>query len=440
MVELDRHLAERVHVYADRLHEPRTESTFMAARAGKWERSTARSAATALCWRWPPSSPAPTSGWNASGSHPGASMPPSPPSWPSTGPPSSPGGPVPTATSERATSTKAALGAGRTGSGSVLAAVAGRRPTATTQGCRPPSPHQSGREPAWATSLQNLTGPGRARGRFVSGQRLVAGQGTPATLAPLPTTDRRPDHRESRRPGRLRQCPHATYCAEGWRLPVDVTDKRADAPGRGSRPRASAPPCVAPARRTLNGRQALRLGAWPPAQECGRPRQPGGPQRDTARTFDRSPTLTREGRGHYVGSADGFLARRSWLLQPVRHQQLAHQVVEGLAGGLPVRIAQRPSEKRVGLLSLLRQHPPRAGHPRPCIDASGAAAGSWLGHVASMPSTSNACRRRVTSSSGMRVSSSCPMGTARVIGYGPAFVRRSRFARLAGPWVASGSR
>jgi hypothetical protein len=89
--------------------------------------------------------------------HRGASM---PPSWPSTGPPSWPGHPGPTSTSERATSTKAALGAGRTGSGSVLAAVAGTQPTATTQGCRPPSPHQSSGEPAWATSLQNLNGPG----------------------------------------------------------------------------------------------------------------------------------------------------------------------------------------------------------------------------------------------------------------------------------------
>jgi phage terminase large subunit-like protein len=30
MVELDQDLAQRVHVYADRLHEPRTDSTFMA--------------------------------------------------------------------------------------------------------------------------------------------------------------------------------------------------------------------------------------------------------------------------------------------------------------------------------------------------------------------------------------------------------------------------
>src|SRR4029453_2692942 len=50
------------------------------------------------------------------------------------------------------------------------------------------------------------------------------------------------------------------------------------------------------------------------------------------------------------------------LQQPMHHQQLAHQVIQGLAGGPPVRIRQRPSKKRVGLLALLRRHPPRVGH------------------------------------------------------------------------------
>ena len=30
------------------------------------------------------------------------------------------------------------------------------------------------------------------------------------------------------------------------------------------------------------------------------------------------------------------------LQQPMHHQQLAHQVIQGLASGLPVRIADRP--------------------------------------------------------------------------------------------------
>jgi hypothetical protein len=41
------------------------------------------------------------------------------------------------------------------------------------------------------------------------------------------------------------------------------------------------------------------------------------------------------------------------LQQPVNHQQLTHQVVDGLAGRFASWVAQRPSEKRVGLLSLL---------------------------------------------------------------------------------------
>jgi hypothetical protein len=53
------------------------------------------------------------------------------------------------------------------------------------------------------------------------------------------------------------------------------------------------------------------------------------------------------------------------LQQPMHHQQLAHQVIEGLAGSLPVRIADRPGEERMGLLSLLSSHAPWVCHPRP---------------------------------------------------------------------------
>jgi hypothetical protein len=41
------------------------------------------------------------------------------------------------------------------------------------------------------------------------------------------------------------------------------------------------------------------------------------------------------------------------LQQPVHHQQLAHQVVEGCAGGLPVRVADRLDQQRVRLALLL---------------------------------------------------------------------------------------
>jgi len=34
----------------------------------------------------------------------------------------------------------------------------------------------------------------------------------------------------------------------------------------------------------------------------------------------------------------------------MRHQQLAHLVIQGLAGGSPVGIADRPGKQRVGLL------------------------------------------------------------------------------------------
>jgi hypothetical protein len=51
------------------------------------------------------------------------------------------------------------------------------------------------------------------------------------------------------------------------------------------------------------------------------------------------------------------------LQQPTNYQQLAHQLVEGLAGGAPVRIPQRPSEEHTGSLLFLRRHPPRFGHP-----------------------------------------------------------------------------
>ena len=53
------------------------------------------------------------------------------------------------------------------------------------------------------------------------------------------------------------------------------------------------------------------------------------------------------------------------LQQPTHYQQLARQVVEGLAGGLLVRIGDHPDQQRMSLAMLLRGHPPRVRHPRP---------------------------------------------------------------------------
>jgi hypothetical protein len=53
------------------------------------------------------------------------------------------------------------------------------------------------------------------------------------------------------------------------------------------------------------------------------------------------------------------------LQQPTNHQQPAHQVVQGLAGGVPVWVGDHPDQQRVGLAMLLRGHPSRVRHPRP---------------------------------------------------------------------------
>jgi len=55
------------------------------------------------------------------------------------------------------------------------------------------------------------------------------------------------------------------------------------------------------------------------------------------------------------------LGRRSSApQQPLHHQQLVHQVIEGPAGGLPVGIGDRFDQQRVGLAMLLRGYPPRS--------------------------------------------------------------------------------
>jgi hypothetical protein len=46
----------------------------------------------------------------------------------------------------------------------------------------------------------------------------------------------------------------------------------------------------------------------------------------------------------------------------MHHHQLAHQVAQGLAGGLPVRVGDRPDQQRVGLAMLLKGHPPALVH------------------------------------------------------------------------------
>src|SRR5918993_475534 len=57
------------------------------------------------------------------------------------------------------------------------------------------------------------------------------------------------------------------------------------------------------------------------------------------------------------------------LQQPTNHHQLAHQVVQGLFGSLPVRIGDRLDQQRVSLPMLLRGHPPRVRHPPPSPSA-----------------------------------------------------------------------
>ena len=68
---------------------------------------------------------------------------------------------------------------------------------------------------------------------------------------------------------------------------------------------------------------------------------------------------------HRIGSLPALGQALLGLQQPTNHQQLAHQVIQGLASGLPVWIGDRPDQERVGLAVLLRGHPPRVRHPRP---------------------------------------------------------------------------
>ena len=125
------------------------------------------------------------------------------------------------------------------------------------------------------------------------------------------------------------------------RLPADETGKQANAPAGGP---------------TQPGRSRLR-----------RKRPRGSPSRGRP-----SCVAARK-------SACGPLAVTSRLAlgeavlglqQPTNHQQHAHQVIERLAGGLPVRIGDRPDQQRMGLAMLLRGNPPRVRHPRPLCQAA----------------------------------------------------------------------
>jgi len=67
---------------------------------------------------------------------------------------------------------------------------------------------------------------------------------------------------------------------------------------------------------------------------------------------------------HLVGSSLALGEALLGLQQPMHHQQLAHQIIEGLAGGPPVGIADRPSKERVGRAgsgqgAARRRRPPR---------------------------------------------------------------------------------
>jgi hypothetical protein len=86
------------------------------------------------------------------------------------------------------------------------------------------------------------------------------------------------------------------------------------------------------------------------------------------------------------------------LQQPMHHQQLAHQVIQGLAGGSPVRIAQRPGKEHMSLLLLLGVIRPGSAILALCTDSSGAAAGSWpMTSTTSMGPKAARSRRRAAS-------------------------------------------
>src|SRR5215218_11360132 len=130
----------------------------------------------------------------------------------------------------------------------------------------------------------------------------------------------------------------------------------------------------------------------------------GGAKRSPPALVDRSSNDTARPQPplHPVGPSLPLGETFLGLRQPVHHQQLAQQVIQGLAGGPPVGIAECPCKERVGLLSLLRGHPPWVFHPlAPWIDASGAAVGSWLmtSTISTNPKAARSRRRAASWSS-----------------------------------------
>jgi hypothetical protein len=194
----------------------------------------------------------------------------------------------------------------------------------------------------------------RPLGRVAAGQVAVAGSHGPSTAGSA---------------GSRSGSTAAPGGRPGW-PPSTATTPGASGSGRGRPPAAATPLRSVPA-----------TARAPPSRRTGLRRSPTAPPAGTRwwspspdRTVraGRPPGRSREGlpvlslgRSKDASASSGCspLALGEALLGLQQHQQHAHQVIERLAGGLPVRIADRSGKERVGLLALLRVI--RAGPPSP---------------------------------------------------------------------------
>jgi hypothetical protein len=159
----------------------------------------------------------------------------------------------------------------------------------------------------------------------------------------------------------------AKNCARRTDEPAEIPMHRARQPGwlAGEPPEPTGQPKHAlPAGET--GKQANA--------PAGGPTQPGRSRlrRKRPRVFQpgrlRRVALEKRCRPSFVTPTLALVEALLGLQQPMRYQQPAQQVIQGLAGGSPLRIAERPSQERIGSLSLLRGHPPRVLHPPRPLD------------------------------------------------------------------------
>jgi hypothetical protein len=142
----------------------------------------------------------------------------------------------------------------------------------------------------------------------------------------------------------------------------------------------------------------------------------GGAKRSPPALVDRSSDDTARPQPplHPVGPSLPLGETFLGLQQPVHHQQLAHQVVQGLAGGSPVRIADRPGQERVGLLCSSGVIRRGSAILAPSIDSSGAAAGSstMTSMISTKPKAARSRRRAASWSSSTSGTRPCPEGDA----------------------------